>query len=77
MVLRLLEFVARHGVVLAAETERRLEAARGAFAEWCQVRVAMAKLKVYLSLPYASMALASSAKHRLMLSPLPLNGREW
>ena len=36
-VLRLLEFVARHGVPLAAESERRLEAARGVFAEWCRV----------------------------------------
>jgi [protein-PII] uridylyltransferase len=57
-VLRLLEFVARHGVVLAAETERRLEGARGAFAEWCQVpRPLWPQIKVILSLPHASMAL--------------------
>jgi [protein-PII] uridylyltransferase len=57
-VLRLLEFVARHGVVLAAETERRLEAARSAFAEWCGVpRPLWSQLKVILSLPHASMAL--------------------
>ena len=57
-ILRLLEFVARHGVVLAAETERRLEAARGAFAEWCAVpRPLWPQIKVILSLPYASMAL--------------------
>ncbi len=57
-VLRLLEFVARHGVVLTAETERRLEAARGDFAEWCLVpRPLWLPLKVILSLPHASMAL--------------------
>ncbi len=57
-VLRLLEFVARHGVVLAAETERRLEASRGAFAEWCRTpRPLWPQLKVVLSLPHASMAL--------------------
>jgi len=57
-ILRLLEFVARHGVVLAAETERRLEGARGAFAEWCKVpRPLWTKLKVILALPHASMAL--------------------
>ena len=57
-ILRLLEFVARHGVVLAAETERRLEVARGAFAEWCRApRPLWPQLKVILSLPHASMAL--------------------
>ena len=57
-VLRLLEFVARHGVPLAAETERRLEAARGAFASWCQTpRPLWRSLNVILALPYASMAL--------------------
>jgi [protein-PII] uridylyltransferase len=35
IVLRLLEFVARHGVPLAAETERRLERAASAFAAYC------------------------------------------
>ena len=58
MVLRLLEFVARHGVPPAAETERRLEAARDAFALWCQgPHPLWRSLKVTLALPHASMAL--------------------
>ena len=36
--LRLFEFVARHGIPLAAETERRLETAREAFARFCARR---------------------------------------
>ena len=59
MVLRLLEFVARHGVPLAAETERRLEAARerlrGTGARF-RARCG-AQLKVILALPHAAMAL--------------------
>jgi len=58
MVLRLLEFVARHGVRLAAETERRLEGARGPFATWCGVpRPLWRSLKAILTLPHAAMAL--------------------
>ncbi len=58
MVLRLLEFVARHGVPPAAETERRLEAARDAFATWCQTpRPLWRSLKITLALPHASVAL--------------------
>jgi [protein-PII] uridylyltransferase len=57
-VLRLIEFVARHGVPLAAETERRLEAVRGVFASWCQIpRPLWRSLKAILALPHADMAL--------------------
>jgi len=57
-VLRLLEFVARHGVLLAAETERRLEAARDSFRAWCQVpRPLWRSIKTILALPRADMAL--------------------
>lgn len=57
-VLRLLEFVARHGVPLAAETERRLEGVREAFAAWLQVpRPLWRSLKTILVLPHAPMAL--------------------
>jgi [protein-PII] uridylyltransferase len=35
IILRLLEFIARHGLPLAAETERRLERAASAFAAYC------------------------------------------
>ncbi len=38
IILRLLEFVARHGVPLAAETERRLEQACDRFAAYCADR---------------------------------------
>src|ERR1019366_1757948 len=54
MVLRLLEFVARHGVPLAAETERRLEAVRAPFRSWCETpRPLWRSLKIILALPYA------------------------
>src|SRR5208337_965596 len=35
VLLRLLEFIARHGIRPAPDTERRLEMARGAFAAYC------------------------------------------
>jgi [protein-PII] uridylyltransferase len=58
IILRLLEFVARHGVPLAAETERRLEAAHDAFAAWCAVpRPLWRSFKTIFALPHASMAL--------------------
>jgi [protein-PII] uridylyltransferase len=58
IVLRLLEFVARHGVPVAAETERRLESAQASFATWCAVpRPLWRPLKTILSLPHASAAL--------------------
>jgi len=58
MVLRLLEFVARHGVPLAAETERRLEAVREPFRSWCETpRPLWRPLKSILALPHAAMAL--------------------
>jgi [protein-PII] uridylyltransferase len=58
LVMRLLEFVARHGVVPAAETERRVETARSAFAGWCAVpRPLWRSLKTILGLPHAATAL--------------------
>ncbi len=74
MILRLLEFVARHGVILAADTERRLEAARGAFAVWCAVpRPLWRSLKTILSLPHAVMALRILQNTGLMQVLIP----EW
>src|ERR1039457_6038700 len=35
LVFRMFEFIGRHGVAPAAETERRLEAARAVFADYC------------------------------------------
>ena len=58
LVLRLVEFVARHGVPPAAETERRLEAARSSFAAWCATpRPLWRTLKTILALPHASKGL--------------------
>src|SRR5262249_37219338 len=58
LVLRLLEFVARHGILLAAETERRLESARDAFGAWCSVpRPLWRSLKVTLGQGHAAAAL--------------------
>lgn len=58
LVPRLFEFVARHGIPLAAETERRLEAARGALGAdltssgplWPALRLAFAQPSVGLAL---------------------------
>lgn len=56
--LRLFEFVARHGIPLAADTERRLEAARDSFARYCVARKpTWTALRRMLSLPYAAAAL--------------------
>jgi len=54
----LLEFVARHGVPPATETERRIETARAAFAAWCAMpRPLWRPLRTILSLPHAVAAL--------------------
>ena len=72
MILRLLEFVARHGVLLAADSERRLEAARPAFAGWCAVpRPLWKALKIILSLPHAVMALRVLQNTGLMQVLIP------
>jgi [protein-PII] uridylyltransferase len=58
IVFRLLEFVARHGIPAAAETERRLEAARPSFAHWCATpRPFWKPFKTILTLPHAPLAL--------------------
>ncbi|HEV2202816.1 MAG TPA: HD domain-containing protein [Bryobacteraceae bacterium] len=58
IVFRLLEFVARHGIPAAAETERRLEGARASFAHWCATpRPLWKTLKNILTLPHAPLAL--------------------
>ena len=58
IVLRLAEFVGRHGVPAAVETERRLEANRDAFARWCaQPGPPWKTLKAILPLPHAARAL--------------------
>lgn len=59
IILRLLEFVARHGVPLAAETERRLEQAGSAFAAYCDSppEPLWPPLRNILSLPNSALAL--------------------
>ena len=58
IVFRLLEFIGRHGIPPAAETERRLEAARDSFAAYCALPQPLwPSLKAVLSLPHAPMAL--------------------
>ena len=76
MVLRLLEFIGRHGVPPAPETERRLEAARGAFAAWCaqpQPRPLWPALKRVLSCPQAAMAMRALENCGLLPALFP----EW
>jgi [protein-PII] uridylyltransferase len=57
MLLRVMEFVGRHGVPLAHETKRRLEAARDRFTGWFATpRSVWPALKEILSSPHAAMA---------------------
>lgn len=56
--LRLFEFIARHGIPLAADTERRLEAARPAFARLsASGKPLWPALRKILALPHATLAL--------------------
>jgi [protein-PII] uridylyltransferase len=74
VVLRLLEFIGRHGVPPSAETERRLEAARESFSAWCaQPRQIWAGVKSALASPHAGMALRTLQSAGLMRALLP----EW
>jgi len=74
VLLRLLEFIGRHGVPPSAETERRLEASREAFANWCtQPRPIWDSLKITLASPHAGMALRTLQSTGLISALLP----EW
>jgi [protein-PII] uridylyltransferase len=58
LIFRLFEFVARHGIPLAAETERRLEANRETLSELCtQARPLWPELRAILAQPRAAVAL--------------------
>jgi [protein-PII] uridylyltransferase len=58
IILRLLEFVARHGIPLAAETERRVEQAAETFAAYCETTQPLwPPLHSILSLSHAAAAL--------------------
>ncbi len=58
VILRLIEFIARHGLPVAADTERRLEQAAEAFGEYCaHAKSLWPALHRVLSLPHAAAAL--------------------
>jgi [protein-PII] uridylyltransferase len=74
MVLRLLEFIGRHGIPPAPETERRLEAVRGPFATWCAPPQPLwPALKSVLACPHAAMALRTLENCALLPALFP----EW
>jgi [protein-PII] uridylyltransferase len=71
---RLFEFIARHGIPLAADTERRLEENHAAFAAYCAgTRALWAPLRSILGLPYAAMALRAMHNTGLLECVFP----EW
>jgi len=58
LIVRLLEFIARHGIPLAADTERRVEQASESFAAYCdRTQPLWPPLHSILSLPHAAAAL--------------------
>ena len=74
VVLRLLEFIARHGVVPAPETERRLQLAKPAFAAYCaEPHPLWATLESILSLPRAPLAMRTLQRAGLLDALFP----EW
>jgi [protein-PII] uridylyltransferase len=74
IILRLLEFVARHGIPLAAETERRVEQACETFGAYCERTQALwPTLHAILSLPQAAAALRAMHDTGLLQAMFP----EW
>jgi [protein-PII] uridylyltransferase len=74
VVLRMLEFIGRHGIAPAPETERRLEAGRPSFAAYCaRPRPLWATLESILSLPRAAMAMRTLQRVGLLAALFP----EW
>ena len=74
LVFRMLEFTGRHGMPPAAETERRLEAARKVFASYCgQPRPTWTALRTILGCPHAGMALRTLEATGLLRELFP----EW
>ena len=74
VVFRMLEFIGRHGVMPAPETEWRLEASRETFAAYCAApRPLWAALKSILGCPHAAMALRSIETTGLLRGLFP----EW
>jgi len=74
LILRLFEFVARHGIPLSAETERRLEDARETFSTWCAAQQALwPALRTILTLSHAAAALRAMHNTGLLRALFP----EW
>ena len=74
IIFRLLEFVARHNIPLAAETERRVEQASEAFGEYCaRTEPLWPPLHSILSLPHAAAALRVMHETGLLPAMFP----EW
>jgi [protein-PII] uridylyltransferase len=74
IILRLLEFVARHGIPLAAETERRVEQACENFGAYCErTQQLWPPLHAILSLPQAAAALRAMHDTGLLQAMFP----EW
>jgi len=74
LVLRMLEFIGRHGVMPAPETERRLEASQEVFAAYCaRPQPLWTALKTILRCPHAGMVLRSLEATGLLRSLFP----EW
>jgi [protein-PII] uridylyltransferase len=72
VVLRLLEFLARHGIRPAPETERRLETARRVFAAYCaQPHPMWAFIESILSLPHAALAMRTLQYTGLLTALFP------
>jgi [protein-PII] uridylyltransferase len=72
VVLRLLEFLGRHGIRLAPDAERRLEAARSVFAAYCaQPRPLWATIENILSLPHAALAVRTLQYTGLLTALFP------
>ena len=74
LVFRMLEFIGRHGVMPASETERRLEASRQVLAAYCaQPQPLWTALRTILQCPHAGMVLRSLESTGLLRSLFP----EW
>jgi [protein-PII] uridylyltransferase len=72
VVLRLLEFIGRHGIRPAPDTERRLETARSVFAAYCaQPRPMWATVENILSLSHAAVAIRALQYTGLLTALFP------
>jgi [protein-PII] uridylyltransferase len=72
VVLRLLEFIGRHGIRPAPDTERRLETARSVFAAYCgQPRPIWGTIESILSLPHAALAIRALQYTGLLTALFP------